>query len=165
VNDEPPESPEGGRARDGERAAPQDETTHLEFSPSLYAPFVQHGADLEALRTHLRRLGKPDLGIILKIETRRAFENLPELLFGAMAGKAAGVMIARGDLAVECGYERLAEVQEEILWATEAAPGCFASRITPLVSRSRRLTRCMVSMPRHSRTAPTSEDQGPFIDG
>jgi pyruvate kinase len=31
-------------------------------------------------------------------------------------------MIARGDLAVECGYERLAEVQEEILWAAEAAP-------------------------------------------
>jgi pyruvate kinase len=34
-----------------------------------------------------------------------------------MAGPAAGIMIARGDLAVECGYERLAEVQEEILWA------------------------------------------------
>jgi len=30
-------------------------------------------------------------------------------------------MIARGDLAVECGYERLAEVQEEILWLCEAA--------------------------------------------
>jgi pyruvate kinase len=32
-----------------------------------------------------------------------------------------GVMIARGDLAVECGYERLAELQEEIMWLTEAA--------------------------------------------
>lgn len=30
-------------------------------------------------------------------------------------------MIARGDLAVECGYERLAELQEEILWLCEAA--------------------------------------------
>lgn len=30
-------------------------------------------------------------------------------------------MIARGDLAVECGFERLAEVQEEILWICEAA--------------------------------------------
>ena len=29
-------------------------------------------------------------------------------------------MIARGDLAVECGYERLAELQEEILWLCEA---------------------------------------------
>jgi len=30
-------------------------------------------------------------------------------------------MNARGDLAVECGYERLAEVQEEILWLCQAA--------------------------------------------
>jgi pyruvate kinase len=28
---------------------------------------------------------------------------------------------ARGDLAVKCGYERLAEVQEEVLWFCEAA--------------------------------------------
>ena len=30
-------------------------------------------------------------------------------------------MIARGDLAVELGFERLAEMQEEILWLAEAA--------------------------------------------
>jgi len=30
-------------------------------------------------------------------------------------------MIARGDLAVECGHECLAEAQEEILWISEAA--------------------------------------------
>jgi len=30
-------------------------------------------------------------------------------------------MIARGDLAVECGYERLAELQEEIMWLAEAS--------------------------------------------
>ncbi|CAB4242709.1 protein of unknown function [Methylacidimicrobium sp. AP8] len=38
-----------------------------------------------------------------------------------MESPSVGVMIARGDLAVECGYERLAEVQEEILWVAEAA--------------------------------------------
>jgi pyruvate kinase len=43
------------------------------------------------------------------------------LLLAAMQSPAAGIMIARGDLAVECGYERLAEVQEEILWFSEAA--------------------------------------------
>jgi pyruvate kinase len=68
--------------------------------------FVHQAADIDALRTCLRELGRPNLGIMLKIETRRAFENLPELLFSAMASKAAGIMIARGDLAVECGYER-----------------------------------------------------------
>jgi pyruvate kinase len=39
----------------------------------------------------------------------------------ADAIRTAYVMIARGDLGVECGYQRLAEVQEEILWISEAA--------------------------------------------
>jgi pyruvate kinase len=39
----------------------------------------------------------------------------------AMSAPCLGVMIARGDLAVECGFERMAEVQEEILWFCEAA--------------------------------------------
>ena len=38
-----------------------------------------------------------------------------------MRSPIIGVMIARGDLAFECGYERLAEAQEEILWMCEAA--------------------------------------------
>ena len=92
--------------------------------------FVQHGRDIEALRTHLDALGAHAIGIVLKIETRRAFENLPELLLSAMASQSAGVMIARGDLAVECGYERLAERRRNlvgggscnmpVIWATQA---------------------------------------------
>src|SRR5262249_38276503 len=65
--------------------------------------------------------GRPDIGILLKIETRKAFDNLPFLVLAAMRRAAAGVMIARGDMAVECGYERMAEIQEEILWVCEAA--------------------------------------------
>ena len=69
--------------------------------------------------------------LILKIETKRPFEHLPALLLAAMRGTAAGVMIARGDLAVECGYERLAEVQEEILWMAEAShmPVIWATQV------------------------------------
>lgn len=100
--------------------------------------FVQCADDVNILRKRLCELGAPELGIMLKIETRRSFENLPELLFSAMAGKAAGVMIARGDLAVECGYERLAEVQEEILWATEAAhiPVIWATQVLETLART-----------------------------
>ena len=100
--------------------------------------FVQRASDVEALRHCLHELGKPDLGIVLKIETRRAFENLPELLFSAMTSKAAGIMIARGDLAVECGYERLAEVQEEILWAAEAAhmPVIWATQVLETLAKT-----------------------------
>ena len=100
--------------------------------------FVQQASDVRALRERLHELGKPDLGIVLKIETRRAFENLPELLFAAMACKAAGIMIARGDLAVECGYERLAEVQEEILWAAEAShmPVIWATQVLETLAKT-----------------------------
>jgi pyruvate kinase len=83
--------------------------------------FAQGADDVKLLRRQLRRLDAQHLGIVLKVETRRGFEQLPQMLFAAMACKAAGVMIARGDLAVECGFERLAEVQDEILRACEAA--------------------------------------------
>jgi pyruvate kinase len=93
--------------------------------------FVQRASDVQALRVQLKALGAPELGIMLKIETRRSFEHLAELLLAAMAGPGAGVMIARGDLAVECGYERMAELQEEILWAAEAAhmPVIWATQV------------------------------------
>ena len=129
--------------------------------------FVQRGADLESLRTHLRRLGKPDLGIVLKIETRRAFENLPELLFAAMAGRSAGVMIARGDLAVECGYERLAEVQEEILWATEAAhlPVIWATQVLDTLARTGTPSRAEITdAAMGERAECVMLNKGPFID-
>ena len=93
--------------------------------------FVQRGADVDDLRSRLRALGSPDKGVILKVETRTAFENLPELLLAALRLHRAGVMIARGDLLVEIGYERLAEVQEEILWLCEAAhvPVIWATQV------------------------------------
>jgi pyruvate kinase len=93
--------------------------------------FVRTDSDVRELQSHLSALGRPDMSIILKVETRRAFENLPALLLGLMRSQAAGVMIARGDLAVECGYERLAEVQEEILWMAEAShtPVIWATQV------------------------------------
>jgi pyruvate kinase len=93
--------------------------------------FVSNASDLELLQKHLRRLHGDKLGIILKIETRRGFENLPDLLLTALRSACCGVMIARGDLAVECGFERLAELQEEILWICEAAhvPVIWATQV------------------------------------
>jgi len=93
--------------------------------------FANNAGDVELLHEHLKRLGGERLGVILKIETRRGFESLPEMLFAAFRFARCGVMIARGDLAVECGFERLAEVQEEILWICEAAhvPVIWATQV------------------------------------
>jgi pyruvate kinase len=93
--------------------------------------FVRRPQDVEQLRAELERRGGSHLGIVLKIETRAAFEALPSLLFAALGAPTVGVMIARGDLAVECGYQRLAELQEEILWLCEAAhvPVIWATQV------------------------------------
>jgi pyruvate kinase len=87
------------------------------------------------------------LGLILKIETRLGFENLPELAFAAMASRAAGIMIARGDLAVEFGYERLAEVQEEFLWLAEAAhmPVVRATQVLETLAKTGRPSRAEIT--------------------
>ena len=93
--------------------------------------FVRQPRDVEQLQADLKRLDREDLGIILKIETKEAFQNLPMLLLAAMKSPKVGIMIARGDLAVEIGFERISEVQEEILWICEAAhtPGIWATQV------------------------------------
>jgi pyruvate kinase len=109
--------------------------------------FVQTARDVEELHRQLKRLRSSELGIILKIETRTAFEHLPELLLAAMRSPSVGVMIARGDLAVECGYERMAELQEEILWMCEAAhvPVIWATQVLEKLSRAGLPTRAEVT--------------------
>jgi pyruvate kinase len=93
--------------------------------------FVKNASDVQELQRRLEELGGTNLGIILKIETRRAFEELANLLLAAMRSPSVGIMIARGDLAIECGWERMAEVQEEILWICEAAhmPVIWATQV------------------------------------
>lgn len=56
-------------------------------------------------------------------------------------------MIARGDLAVECGYERLAELQEEILWLAEAArlPVIWATQVLEKLSKSGKPSRAEIT--------------------
>ena len=108
-----------------------DLTTVVEVADLVEISFVQDPSDVLRLHHALARLGGDHLGVVLKIETRRAFERLPELLLTAMRRPGVGVMIARGDLAVEVGYERLAELQEEILWLCEAAhlPVIWATQV------------------------------------
>jgi pyruvate kinase len=100
--------------------------------------FVSRAADVAALHEALAAIGPERPGIVLKIETGRAFERLPEIIFEAMRQPKVGIMIARGDLAVEVGYERLAEVQEEILWFAEAAhlPVVWATQVLETLAKT-----------------------------
>lgn len=95
--------------------------------------FVQTAADIALLQQELefRLQGLPLPAIVAKLETPESVRNLPELIVQAAGKQPFGVMIARGDLAVEIGYQRLAEIQEEILWLCEAAhvPVIWATQV------------------------------------
>jgi pyruvate kinase len=95
--------------------------------------FVQRPSDIVALDKHLeaRLAGRTLLPLVLKIETAEAVKNLPRLIVQAAARRPAAVMIARGDLAVDLGFGRMAEIQEEILWLCEASrtPVIWATQV------------------------------------
>lgn len=96
--------------------------------------FVQSAADVAKLQDALAVLRPADWqsqSLILKIETARAVTNLPEIIVQAAGHQPCAIMIARGDLAVEIGFARTAEMQEEILWLGEAAdvPVIWATQV------------------------------------
>jgi pyruvate kinase len=86
---------------------------------------------MDRLVEALAARGASHLGIVAKIETRQAVQRLPEIMVRGAGRHPLGIMIARGDLAVEIGYERLAEIQEELLWVCEAArvPVIWATQV------------------------------------
>lgn len=99
--------------------------------------FANHASDIDMLQQEIARLGSREPAIVIKVETRCGFDHLPDMLLAAMRSPRCGVMIARGDLAVECGFERLAEVQEEILWICEAAhvPVIWATQVLETLAK------------------------------
>jgi pyruvate kinase len=128
--------------------------------------FVREPSDVEQLLDEMDRLGANHLGIVLKIETREAFEHLPQLLLTVMRHPRAGIMIARGDLAVECGYDRLAELQEEILWLCEAAhlPTIWATQVLEQLAKTGKPSRAEISDAAMSgRAECVMLNKGPFI--
>jgi pyruvate kinase len=109
--------------------------------------FCRSAKDVELLQRHVNQLNAENLTIILKVETRAAFEHLPAMFFSLLRFPHAGVMIARGDLAVECGYERLAELQEEILCLSQAAhlPLIWATQVLEGVAKSGKPSRAEIT--------------------
>lgn len=93
----------------------------VEHADGVNVSFVNHPDDVEDLLDELEAVGGHELGLVLKIETLMGVRHLPGILLAAMEWPAVGVMIARGDLAAEVGWTRLARAQEEILWLCEAA--------------------------------------------
>jgi pyruvate kinase len=128
--------------------------------------FVQRPEDIDALLAEIARLDAPRIGIVLKIETQAAFNRLPVLLLAAMRHPPVAVMVARGDLGVEVGFERLSEVQEEILWLCEAAhvPVIWATQVLESLAKGGMPSRAEVTdAAMGSRAECVMLNKGPYI--
>ncbi len=106
----------------------------VELADIVGYSFVSRPSDIDVLDEALRDLVRPagrSIGLVAKIERPEAVRNLPALIARARKRGPFGIMIARGDLAAELGFERLAEMQEEILWLAEAArvPVIWATQV------------------------------------
>lgn len=119
----------------------------LEHADGVEISFVNSRRDVALVAKRLRAADRPGFGMVLKLETREALRNLPDILFEAMRYDPVGLMIARGDLAVELSFERLAEMQEELLWFGEAChlPVIWATQVLDTLAHTGVPTRAEVT--------------------
>ncbi|UQB43132.1 hypothetical protein JX580_04420 [Thiomicrospira microaerophila] len=100
--------------------------------------FVQRLTDMFALQQELIKRNRKNLPVVAKIETRLGVKNLDQILLGAVDQQPIGVMIARGDLAIEIGSVKMAEIQEDILCLCEAAqvPVIWATQVLETLNKT-----------------------------
>ncbi|ERH09415.1 MAG: pyruvate kinase [halophilic archaeon J07HX64] len=105
------------------------------------ASFVGDAADVYAVREQLETFGA-EIPVIAKIERADAVENLESIL-----AAADGVMVARGDLGVECPLEQVPLVQKRIINGAQRAgvPVITATEMLDSMIHARRPTRAEAS--------------------
>lgn len=103
--------------------------------------FINTSEDIDYTISEIKKRlkdNKENHPVIAKIETPEAINNLPEIIVAGAGNTNFGIMIARGDLAVELGYLRFAEIQQEILWICEAAdiPVIWATQVLESMAKT-----------------------------
>ena len=103
------------------------------------ASFVRNREDVHYVRD---LIGSKDIGIISKIENRGGVNNFDEILEAS-----DGVMIARGDLAVEIDYEEVPILQKQMIHRCRAIgkPVIVATQMLESMRENIRATRAEVS--------------------
>ncbi len=105
------------------------------------ASFVGGAADVDAVREPLEEVGA-EIPVIAKIERAGAVQRIDEIL-----DAADGVMVARGDLGVECPLEVVPLVQKRIIRkaGAEGLPVITATEMLDSMVHERRPTRAEAS--------------------
>jgi pyruvate kinase len=147
-----------------------EDDAHLPFiaahADMVAVSFVRTADDILHVLERLHVAGADHLGLLVKIETRQGFENLPSILLTAMRHPRLGVMIARGDLAVEVGFERLSEVPRQILALCEAAhvPTIWATQVLETLAKTGQPSRAEVTDAAAAQRAEcVMLNKGPYI--
>lgn len=118
-----------------------------EYADMAAVSFIRSREDVAYVLEKFHELGADDLGLVLKIETIPAFENLTTILLEGMRHAKFGVMLARGDLAVEMGFARMAEVPGQVMAMVEAAhvPLIIATQVLESMAKSGLPTRAEIT--------------------
>lgn len=103
--------------------------------------FVREGKDIEQLREFLRA-NKSRAKIIAKIEDQEAISNLDEIVRATDA-----LMVARGDLGIECPFEELPSIQRR------AVQACFDHGRAVIIATH--MLESMISQPMPTRAEIT----------
>ena len=105
------------------------------------ASFVGDGDDVYAVREYIDALGG-DIPVVAKIERADAVANLDSIVEAAY-----GVMVARGDLGVECPLEEVPLIQKRIIRRChrEGVPVITATEMLDSMVHERRPTRAEAS--------------------
>lgn len=112
--------------------------------------FVRKAWDVASLKALIGEKGA-EIPVIAKIEKAEAIERLPEIL-----SEADGVMIARGDLGVETGVERVPVLQKRII--------TLANEAEKVVITATQMLESMIKNPRPTR-AEASDVANAVFDG
>jgi pyruvate kinase len=113
-----------------------------------------------------RRGASAAMALIAKIETVAAVQSLPELIVQGAGVRPLAIMIARGDLMVEVGHRRMAEMQEELLWLCEAAhvPVIWATQVLDnLVKKGLRNRAELTDAAMAERAECVMLNKGPYV--
>lgn len=129
--------------------------------------FTEEADDVLFLKDMLAELGHVNLPVLVKIETAKGVQNLPDIILNALAENMdLGVMIARGDLAVELGSVRMAEIQDEIIRLCESAhiPVIWATQVLESLAKKGTISRPEISDAAMSQRAEcVMLNKGPYI--
>ena len=138
----------------------------VKHADTVNLSFVNNKQDVEELLNELKKL-KAHMGIVLKIETKEGYRNLPGILLKAMENYPIGVMIARGDLAIETGWKNFAIIQEEILQLCDAAhlPDIWATQVLDNLAKKGIPTRAEITDAAMAQRADcVMLNKGPYIE-